>query len=676
MNIAILEIQFEDNTIYFPSIHFYLKSYYQKFGKYNDRVIWKTFPFVKDPSADFVNNFIQKEKIEILMCSVYTWNNHQMVALIDQVKKDNPSVKIVFGGPHVMTLFDKNKYFEKYDFIDVAVLGDGETAITEFLDNTIEGKPNKKIIGVAYKNDIENSSYVPARCTKIDSVSPYLDLKEEFIQRSSELDIFCKTHKFIKKIVVDSNRGCPYRCTFCDWGSGTQNKVVKRTTETLFKELTLVLENKFDSLYFADANFGLYDRDVDIIKFLAEYKEKYGYPAKDVSVSYAKTDKAADRILEIFKTGWSAGFFYHFRVDVQDFDQEVLDNIKRKNLSNSELSRMVREIEKDNIPIKTQGMLGLPGQTVEKIIKSYLALLKLNLSANGSDLFVSLPGSEISDPQYKEKYKLKTSNLSVDDGKAICIRALTEDAFKELSDHKVPVMHPNKWQYQEYVTESYSFDTSTYADIICTNRLMTVFEYNWMLKPLRVIHKKMSIDAYEFYDDLFKNLDKLPILNKCVNKGKEQTFKWLSGESDYMKVYKYEDPILNSFNFAMNFENYVMTNLLIYKKEFLQELKNYYKNKNINEDDLETAINLIDMMQIDDGIVEKHERTFVIKGKTFVRKVDPKIHIYQTHDRPYRSMMLSTCYDLKRRLNLYQNYYCNDKKISLNDLNYFVDDFC
>ena len=60
MNVAILEIQFEDNTIYFPSIHFYLKSYYQKFGKYSDKIIWKNFPFVKDPSADFVNDFIKK----------------------------------------------------------------------------------------------------------------------------------------------------------------------------------------------------------------------------------------------------------------------------------------------------------------------------------------------------------------------------------------------------------------------------------------------------------------------------------------------------------------------------------------------------------------------------------------------------------------------------------------
>ena len=676
MNIAILEIQFEDNTIYFPSIHFYLKSYYQKFGKYNDRIVWKKIPFIKDPSAEFVNDFIKTENIEILMCSVYTWNNDQMIKLIAQVKRDNPTIKIVFGGPHVMTLFDKNGYFEKYDFIDVAILGDGETAVTEFLDNTIESKPNKKIIGVAYKDDIENSSYVPARCLKIDAVSPYLDLKDEFIERNRELDKFCLETNFIKKIVVDSNRGCPYRCIFCDWGSGTQNKVVKRTTETLFKELTLVLENKFDSLYFADANFGLYERDVDIIKFVADYKGKYGYPSKDVNVSFAKTDKAGDRILEIFKIGWKAGLFYTFRVDVQDFDQEVLDNIQRKNLSNAELSRMVREIEKDNIPIKTQGMLGLPGQTKEKIIKSYIALLKLNLSANGSDLFVSLPGSQISDPLYKEKYKLKTSHLAVDDGKAVSIRAITEEAFWELSGDKVPVMHPNRWQYQEYVTESYSFDRSEYADIICANKLMTIFEYNWMLKPLRVMHKKISIDPYEFYNDLFNNLDRIPTLAHCIEKGKQQTVKWLSGETNYMKIHKYEDPILDSFGFAMNFENYVITNLLIYKRKLLQELKNYYSTKDIAEHDLETALNIIDMMQIDDGIIEGHKRTFEIKGKKFLRKVDPKIHIYQTHDRPHRSMMLSTCYSLQRRLNVYQYYYCNGKEISLNDLNYFVDDFC
>lgn len=679
MNIAILEIQFEDNTIYFPSIHFYLKSYYEKFGKNVDLIKWKKFPFMKSPTVQQINEVIEKEKIDILMCSVYTWNNDQMIKLIQQVKKDNTSLEIVFGGPHVMTLFDKHQYFEKYEFIDVAILGDGETAVTEYLDhvaeNGIRNGDNKKILGVSYKQDPANSSYVPARCLNIDSVSPYLDLQDEFVERNKELDFFCKENKFIKKIVVDSNRGCPYRCTFCDWGGNTHTKVVKRTTETLFKELTLVLDNKFDSIYFADANFGLYERDVDIIKFIADYKQKHGYPTKDVSVSFAKTDKAADRILEIFRIGWRSGFFYHFRIDVQDFDREVLDNIKRTNLSNKEITRMVGEIEKDNIPIKTQGILGLPGQTKEKIINSYIALLKLNLSANSSDLLVSLPGSEISDPNYIEKHKLKISNLSVDDGKAICIRATTEEAFRELSENKVPVMHPNKWQFQDYITESYSFDRSTYADLIIMNKLLTIFEYNWMLKPLRVMHKK-TVATYNFYSDIFENFDKIPTLNKCVLKGKKQITNWLSGQSNYMKVHDYNDSILDTFNFAMNFENYVMTHLLIYKKDFLNDLKSYYSEKDISPQDLDTALTIIDMMQIDDGKEVKHERFFNIRGKNFNREIDKSIHIYHTHDRPHRSMMLSTCYDLRRRLNLYQYYYFDGRKISLNDLNYFLDDFC
>ena len=119
-----------------------------------------------------------------------------------------------------------------------------------------------------------------------------------------------------------------------------------------------------------------------------------------------------------------------------------------------------------------------------------------------------------------------------------------------------------------------------------------------------------------------------------------------------------------------------MTNLLIHIRTLLKELRNYYGTIDIAKHDLETALNIIDMMQIDDGVINSHKRTFEIKGKQFIRDADPKIHIYQTHDRPRRSMMLSTCYDLKRRLNLYQYYYCNDKEVSLNDLNYFVDDFC
>jgi len=680
MKVAILEIQFEDNAVYFPSIHFYLKSYYKRFGKNYDKIIWKKFPFVKDPDVEFVDNFLKQEKIDILMCSVYTWNNDQMIKVIREVKKINPTVKIVFGGPHVMTLFDKQEYFKKHDFIDVAILGDGETAVMEYLDHLVDKglntNHNKKIMGVSYNSDDENSSYTPARCLQIDAVSPYLDLKEEFIDRNSELDVFCAENKFIKRIVVDSNRGCPYRCTFCDWGGNTHTKVVKRNAESLFKEITLLLDCKFDSLYFADANFGLYDRDVDIIDFIADYKSKYGYPKKDVGVCFAKTDKATERIMKIFWSGYKAGFWKHYRIDIQDFDTEVLDNIKRKNLSRDAMLGIKAQIEKEGIPVKTQFIIGLPGQNEEKILRTNIDLVELNLSSNSSVLLVSLPGSEMNDPEYKAKHKLQVSNLTIDDHNSVPIRALDMESFNELGDAKVPVMHPEKWQYQDYVTESYSFDKKHYTDMICMNKLMNIFEYNWWLKPLRAMHKKNKIEPYDFYNDVFENMEKFPTLYNCVQEGKSQILKWLSGESKFMKVNQYDDPRLQELGVAINFENYVMLSLVLNKEQFIQELNAYYSGRELPMEDLQTALSFIDLMQIDDGISYPHEKTVNIKGRSFSRVIDPALHIFHTHDRPYRSILLSTCYDLRQRLNVYSEYTSEDKKINVGDLTYFLEDFC
>jgi radical SAM superfamily enzyme YgiQ (UPF0313 family) len=676
MNIAVLEIQFEDNAIFFPSIHYYLKSYYIKFGKNVDKIKWKEFPFIRYPSAEQINDMVVKYNLDILLCSVYTWNNDQMVKIIENIKKLNPQLQIVFGGPHVMTLFEKQKYFNKYKFVDVAVLGDGETAITEYLDNVINYGFNshKKIQGVAYNSDDLNSSYIPARCLDIDKVSPYLDLKEEFIQRNIELDEFCQKEQLIKKIVVDTNRGCPYRCTFCDWGGNSHTKVVKRNEKDLYNELTLVLENKFDVLNFADANYGLYDRDVDVMKFLADYKKKYGYPSKEVSVSFAKTDKASDRILKIFELGWEVGFFRHFNIHLQDFDKDVLKNIKRTNLSNNEILRIKKQLEEKNIPIKTQFILGLPGQNKEKILESNTNLINLNLSANSNDLLIALPGSEMSDPNYKEKYQLQVSNLTMDDHKSVPIRSLTDREYKELSKHKVPTHHYDKWQYQDYVTESYSFSKEDFSEMICLHKMMGIFEYNWMLKPLRIIANKQGIHPHDFYSDIFENIKSIPSLNIPLTKGKTQIEKWLSGRSKFMKVYEYDDKIFEEFEFALNFENYLLTYLLLYKENFINDLRTYFKDK-IESNRLEVALKILNFIQIDDGKICQHEKKISIKNYEFERIVDPALHIYQEHDRAERSMMLSTCYDLRRMLNVYNFYKCNGKQIDINHFDYFLNDF-
>jgi hypothetical protein len=63
--------------------------------------------------------------------------------------------------------------------------------------------------------------------------------------------------------IYETTRGCPYKCTYCDWGGGTFTKVVKKPLETIFAEIEFLCANKIEYFFVADANFGIYKEDVD-----------------------------------------------------------------------------------------------------------------------------------------------------------------------------------------------------------------------------------------------------------------------------------------------------------------------------------------------------------------------------------------------------------------------------
>ena len=79
----------------------------------------------------------------------------------------------------------------------------------------------------------------------------------------------------------------------------------------------------------ADANFGIFERDVEIAEKIAELKATYGYP-RFVGNNYAKnTVKHLSRIIEIFT---DAGIVAEGKMSMQSFDTDTLLTIKRKNI--------------------------------------------------------------------------------------------------------------------------------------------------------------------------------------------------------------------------------------------------------------------------------------------------------------------------------------------------------
>ena len=90
------------------------------------------------------------------------------------------------------------------------------------------------------------------------------------------LDAYGEAHE--GTAIIETNRGCPYGCTFCDWGSATLSRIRKFDLERVFAELEWCARNGSTRIGLADANFGIFERDVDIAEKIAELKAQYGYP--------------------------------------------------------------------------------------------------------------------------------------------------------------------------------------------------------------------------------------------------------------------------------------------------------------------------------------------------------------------------------------------------------------
>ena len=102
--------------------------------------------------------------------------------------------------------------------------------------------------------------------------------------------------------LIETNRGCPYACTFCNWGNATQEKINQFSLETVKEEVKYVCENTKNLtgfMYIADANFGILRRDLEIAKVIRDCTDKYNFP-QHVYIYFAKNTN--DTIVNIADT--------------------------------------------------------------------------------------------------------------------------------------------------------------------------------------------------------------------------------------------------------------------------------------------------------------------------------------------------------------------------------------
>ena len=353
----------------------------------------KTFVF-RDENR--IEEYIQEcSDSDILLCSCYVWNWEITTYLAKKVKDINPNCLIIFGGPQVPQILEG--FFQKYPFVDIAVHGEGELVFENILNEFLDGKDFSRVKGISTK---EFTTEPQERIKDFESMpSPYLS--------NTVLDLVDQVEGIQWIVSWETNRGCPYQCTFCDWGSATATKVRKWSEDRLYKEIEWFADNKIPYIDGCDANFGIFkDRDMKIAQKLREEKSKKGFP-ETFRTNWAKV--SSEKIIPLAKELQSVDLLNAVTLSLQSMDKDTLDIIKRANLKFDSFTSLTKSFKDSGIPTYTELIMGLPGETLESF-KNGLETI-LSDEDLGAILLYNcglLPNAPMNYPDYREKYKLKS----------------------------------------------------------------------------------------------------------------------------------------------------------------------------------------------------------------------------------------------------------------------------
>jgi hypothetical protein len=219
---------------------------------------------------------------------------------------------------------------------------------------------------------------------------------------------------------IETNRGCPYGCTFCDWGSATLQKIRKFDFDRVKAEVDWLAEHQIPILWIADANFGILDRDVELAEHIARVHEKTGFP-REVVVNYAKN--ATLRVAEIVRTLTRAGLTTQGIISIQTRDAPTLLAVRRSNIKTKRYEELSTVFREEGLPLTIELMLGLPGSTVASLKADLQHYFDEDTPVRVYDTVV-LPNSPMAEPEYMREhaieidergYILATSSYTRDD---------------------------------------------------------------------------------------------------------------------------------------------------------------------------------------------------------------------------------------------------------------------
>lgn len=404
--------------------------------------------------------------------SNYLWNYEYNRLLASKLRQRNPECVIIFGGHHIGA---NDEVFEECPFADYFIYGEGEEVFTSLLlalagEGSVNAIPN-----LAYKEN-EKYHYTHKSCmTGTDYPSPYL---------TGCFDAILSKHPDLKfYAVLETSRGCPYKCKYCDWGNLDSKKVKFFPVKKIYAELEWLGEHGIDGFGGADANFGIVQRDEKIIDKMIEIHNSTGH-LKNFQTSYAKnsTDVVFNMTKKLNECGMNKGVTLSF----QSLSEEALRNVGRENIPIDNYKSLLGRYAKAGIATYTELILGLPGETYESFVEGIEILLE---AGQHHAIYIHnceyLPCAGMSNKEYTEKFKIGVTKIPLN------------------QPHREASFNDEVEEYSRIVTSTYSMPECDWIKSNIFSCAVQCFHHGGLMPFFAIyLYKEKGIKFTDFYVNL------------------------------------------------------------------------------------------------------------------------------------------------------------------------------
>lgn len=307
-------------------------------GELRERACMAEFVINQQPLD--IAEAILARRPRIVGLGVYIWNVEQTTKVVALLKRIQPGLVVILGGPEVSFETEDQEIVARADYV---ITGEADLRFAEVCRSILPGnKPSSKILAA--------------------ELPPLQRL-------ASPYDLYTDEDLAHRVIYVEASRGCPFTCEFCL--SSLDIPVRAFPLDAFLDSMQRLLDRGATQFKFVDRTFNLHlPTSMAILQFfLDRWREGLFLHFEMIP------DRLPEQLRALIRQFPSGAV--QFEVGIQTFDDATSQNIsRRQNLDRLEDNlRFLRE--ETGVHIHADLIVGLPGEGIDSFGRGFDRLVRL-----------------------------------------------------------------------------------------------------------------------------------------------------------------------------------------------------------------------------------------------------------------------------------------------------------